>query len=325
MVTAGEACFESLVTRWAEGRRFINAYGPTEATVCATLTVCKPGGGNPTIGRPIPNTKAYPLSFYLQPVPVGVAGELCIHAPGLARGYLNRPDLTARKFVPDHLSGEFGRRLYRTGDLARYRPDGQIEYIGRIDHQVKLRGFRIELAEIETLLGAHPKVREAIVLINKLTANEQLTAYIITEGASDETRMKELRTILHQYLREKLPVHMIPTAFVFRDEFPVTPNGKVNRNALQKQTPAEQAGSEAFDPASLGPTEVILAEVFADVLRRKRVGIKSNFFEIGGHSLLATRVISRIRQTFNLEIPLRYLFESPTVEGLARAHRRSPP
>ena len=319
VVTAGEACTESLVNRWGAGRRFINAYGPTEATVCATLTICRPDGGKPMIGRPIPNAKAYLLSPYLQPVAIGVIGELCLHAIGLARGYLNRPDLTASKFVPDHLSGEHGQRIYRTGDLARYRTDGQIEYIGRIDHQVKLRGFRIELAEIESLLSTHPQIREAIVLIHERTTDKQLAAYLAPEETGlDDTRQKELRSELAHFLKDKLPDYMIPSIYVFRHAFPVSPNGKIDRDALKQQALFGETESEAPDnPTPRGPTEEILVDIFADVLHRKRVGVKSNFFELGGHSLLATQVISRIRQIFKLELPLRHLFESPTVEGLA--------
>ena len=211
LISAGEACSAELVERWADKRQFFNAYGPTEATVWATVAQCAVEGGAPQIGKPIQNARVYVLDSGLRPVPVGVPGELCIGGIGLARGYLNRPDLTAERFVPDPIGGEVGARLYKTGDLARYLPEGDIEFLGRIDNQVKLRGFRIELGEIEAVLGSHPTVREVAVQARQdAPGNKRLIAYVVA-AENHEPSVNELRG----YLKERLPDHMVPSAFIF--------------------------------------------------------------------------------------------------------------
>ena len=230
---------------------------------------------------------------------------------GLARGYVGRPDLTAEKFIPDPVSGEPGARLYNTGDLARYLPDGNIEFLGRSDYQVKIRGFRIELGEIEATLGQHPAVRQSIVLVQEGSGEKRLVAYVAAEAAGRPSA-NELR----RFLKDKLPEHMVPAVFVMLDAFPLTANGKVDRRALPMPDGRRPELDEAF-VACRTPTEELLAEIWSHVLGVERVGIYDNFFQLGGHSLLATQVVSRIREAFQVEIPLRSMFEAPTVAGLA--------
>jgi len=290
-----------------------NLYGPTEAAVDVTYWVCQRSSSLRTIpiGRPIANIQMYILDSRLEPVPVGVSGELHIGGIGLARGYLNRPELTAEKFIPDPFSQAPEARLYKTGDLARYRPDGAIEYLGRLDFQVKLRGFRIELGEIETVLKQHPSVREAVVVAREdAPGDRRLVAYVASVGES--VPAGELR----ENLKARLPAYMIPSAFVFIETFPLTPNGKLDRKAL----PAPEEPSPEPDGlyvAPRTPTEEALANIWREVLNLKQVGIHDNFFELGGHSLLATQVISRVRDAFELEITLGALFEAQTIDGLA--------
>ena len=288
-----------------------NLYGPTEAT--ANVTVARIGRGESvTIGRPVANVRTYILDSHLQPAPVGVAGELYAGGAGVSRGYLNRPDLTAAKFIPNPFSDEPGARLYKTGDLARYRPDGNIEFLGRIDDQVKLRGFRIELREIEAVLNQHPAVRQTVALVhNNLHGGKKLTAYVVPQQDGTPT-INDLRS----FLRSKLPEYMIPSAFLFLDALPLTANGKVDRRALPAPDQSRQELEKSFVPPRT-PVEQALAAIWAEVLKLDRVGIHDNFFELRGHSLLATRVVSRLRTAFGLEIPLRSLFEMPTVASLA--------
>ncbi len=250
-----------------------------------------------------------------EPAPTGVAGELYVGGAGLARGYLNRPELTAEKFVPDPFSKEPGARLYRTGDIVRYRPDGNLEYLGRADEQVKVRGFRIELGEIESALAAHPGVREAAVLAREDKPGEKrLTAYFVAESAANAPGVGELRA----HLSERLPDYMVPHDFVMLESLPLTPNGKVDRRALPAPDQARPLPGHPFvEPRD--ETERALAEIWQEVLGVERVGADDNFFELGGHSLLATQVVSRVRKAFNVELPLRSLFfEAPTVSRLAR-------
>jgi amino acid adenylation domain-containing protein len=287
-----------------------NFYGPTETT--ANATVCRVAAeGDISIGRPIANTKIYILDSHLQPVPVGVPGELHVGGDGLARGYLNRPELTAEKFIPNPFSDASGARLYKTGDLARYLPDGNIEFLGRIDHQVKIRGFRIELGEIETVLGKIPGIREAVVIVHEDEADKRLVTYVVASQDPIPTS-GELRS----FLKSKLPDYMIPSTFVFLDALPLTSNGKLDRRALPAPDHHSSELKETF-VAPRTPTEKTIAEIWAQTLRQELVGIHYNFFDLGGHSLLATRVISRVRQAFGIELPLRALFENPTVAGLA--------
>ena len=313
IITAGEACSADLVARWANGRQFFNAYGPTETTVCAAMFLAEPDGQvAPPIGKPLPNFKLYVLDANLEPVPIGVPGELCISSVALARGYWQQPDLTAEKFIPDPFSHVPGTRMYRSGDRVKYLPDGNIEFLGRIDHQVKLRGFRIELGEIESILSEHPLVQDAVVVVKQFQAgDDRLVAYLVLEPETD-LAANDLRN----YLRQQLPDYMLPAAFVFLPEFPLTPNGKVDRQALPEPTQTRaEAGQEYVAPRN--KTETQLAAICTDLLQVEQVGIDDNFFELGGHSLLATQFISRVRETFEVELPLRSLFEAPTFRQLA--------
>ncbi|HEY0079206.1 MAG TPA: amino acid adenylation domain-containing protein [Pyrinomonadaceae bacterium] len=299
------------------GVKVINGYGPTENTTftcCYPMTDASQVGQTVSIGRPIANTQIYVLDTEMQPVPVGIAGELFIGGDGLARDYLNRPELTAEKFVPHPFSEEAGARLYRTGDLVRYLPDGNVEFLGRRDNQVKVRGFRIELGEIETAIGAYAGVREAVVLAEGEDASDKhLTAYLVAEEG-DDLNVGDLRC----YLKEKLPDYMIPSAFVSLEQMPLTPNGKVDRRALPSLAESRlQVEAEFVAPRT--PTEEAIAFVWRDVLGSESVGVNDNFFELGGHSLSATQVVSRLREALQVELPLHTFFESPTVAGLAEA------
>ena len=297
--------------------RFANGYGPTETTTFASVHPVAVGelNGSVPIGRPIANTRAYVLDASLQPVPVGVAGELYLGGAGLARGYLGRPGLTAERFIPDPfgpaLGGEFGGRLYRTGDRVRWRTDGALDFLGRVDNQVKLRGHRVEPGEVEVVLGEHPAVRAAAVIVREdVPGEKRLVAYLVAEGAAPAT--SELR----RFLKERLPEFMVPAGFVVLDAFPVSPNGKLDRRALPAPD-RSTVGSEDVFVAPRNPIEELLATIWATVLRTDRVGIHSNFFELGGHSLMATQVISRIAASLGVELPLRSIFEAPTVAELA--------
>jgi acyl carrier protein len=243
---------------------------------------------------------------------VGVAGELHIGGDGLARGYLNRAELTAEKFITNPFSNDPQARLYKTGDLARYLPDGNIEFLGRIDNQVKIRGYRIELGEIESALGQHSAVREAVVLAREESPGDRrLVAYVVAASGSAASA-HELRS----FLQQKLPEYMIPSACVFLESLPLTPNGKIDSKFL----PAPDRNRDELEQAYVAPrspTEEILAGIWEEVLKLDRVGIHDNFFDLGGHSLLATQIISRLRVTLQMELPLRLLFENPTVSGLA--------
>ncbi|GEJ57771.1 hypothetical protein AMYX_25120 [Anaeromyxobacter diazotrophicus] len=310
VISAGEACTRELVERWAPGRRMWNAYGPTETTVCATMGPCSAEDARPpSIGKPIANARAYVLDARQRPVPVGVPGELCIGGVGVAQGYLHRPELTAERFLPDPF--EPGGRIYRTGDLARWRADGTIEFLGRIDQQVKVRGFRIEPAEVEAALRRHPAVRECLVLAREdRPGDARLVAYVgHGEGAAPSAA--ELKAAV----RAELPEHMLPTAYVCLAKLPLSPSGKVDRAAL----PAPEARSERAYVAPRTEVEEKLAGLCAGLLNVERVGVEDDFFELGGHSLLATQLLSRVREAFQVELPLRTLFERPTVADLASA------
>ncbi|HKP51511.1 MAG TPA: amino acid adenylation domain-containing protein [Chloroflexia bacterium] len=352
------------IQQLGSGCTLINGYGPTENTTftcCYPMTQSAQVGDSVSIGRPIANTQVYLLDRHLQPVPVGVAGELYIGGDGLARGYLNRPNLTAERFVPNpFLSAEFGvrsaewdeeakegskqkaegsnynphsagswampnsgtphleGRLYRTGDLARYLPDGRIEFLGRIDQQVKVRGFRIELGEIEAVLAQHPSVQDVVVTARErddAPGDKRLVAYVVGDsGQGQPSTPSELR----QYLKERLPEYMVPSAFVQMEKLPLTANGKVDRRAL----PAPELGRAEGDAeyvAPRNPVEETVAAIWVSVLGIERVGVHDSFFEVGGHSLAATQVVSRVREALRVELPLRRLFETPTIEGLAEA------
>jgi amino acid adenylation domain-containing protein len=292
----------------------VNLYGPTETTIDATWWRCEGGEATIPIGRPITGMRAWVLDASGQPVPPGVAGELHLGGVGLARGYLNRPELTAERFVPDPRSPKPGARLYRTGDRARWRADGVLEYLGRLDHQVKLRGMRVELGEVEAVLAGHPAVREAVVRVREDAAGDgYLTAWVVLRP---EARLD--RETLRHFLAEQLPVPMIPRAIVTLDALPLTPHGKLDRAALRD--PGEEdllrtAGHEA--PAS--PLEQELAQMWTELLGVTEIGRHDDFFVIGGHSLLAARLASRLRERLGVDVPLRRIFEAPVLADLAEA------
>jgi amino acid adenylation domain-containing protein len=288
-----------------------NVYGPTETTVWSTVYhVQDEVVGNIPIGRPIANTTVYVLDEHRQPVPVGVPGELYIGGHGVAIGYMNRPDLTAERFVENPFNDGLSDRLYRTGDLARFRQDGLLECLGRLDHQVKIRGFRIELGEIEALLNRHERVKEGIVHYHDDAQGVKfLVGYVV---ASADVSVAELR----QFLAAKLPDYMVPTAFVYLDAMPLTPNGKVDRKALP--APQQQEHGERVIVAPATETESIILQIWRDVIGVESISVEDDFFSIGGHSLMATQVVSRLRSWFNVKLPLRALFESPTIRNAAR-------
>jgi acyl carrier protein len=264
------------------------------------------------IGRPIANTQIYILDKQLNPVPIGVAGELHIGGDGLGRGYLHRPELTAEKFITNPFSNDPQARLYKTGDQARYLADGNIEFLGRIDDQVKIRGYRIELGEIESVLAQHPAIEQAVVLAREeRPGDKRLVAYVVGAPGSVPSA-NELRT----FLQQKLPEYMVPSAFVFLQEIPLSPNGKVDRRALPEPDRSRRELANVYrSPAT--STEETLAAIWREVLKLDRVGIDDDFFDLGGHSLLATQIVSRMCKAFSLEVPLRHFFESPTIAALA--------
>jgi amino acid adenylation domain-containing protein/non-ribosomal peptide synthase protein (TIGR01720 family) len=317
-VIGGEALTAEQLAFWRErgpATRLINEYGPTETVVgCCVYEVPKDASdsGAVSIGRPIANTRIYLLNDQLQPVPIGVAGEIYIAGEGVARGYLNRPELTAERFIPDTFSGEAGTRLYKTGDLARYLPDGNIYYLGRADSQVKFHGFRLELDEIRAALNQHSQIRESVAVISKdRNGNSLLVAYYVSRRELD---VSELRA----FLSEALVQQTIPNVFVHLRKLPLTLNGKVNYQSL----PPIDDSKHAVERNVVAPRtqiEEMLAGIWSRVLGKEQVGAQDNFFELGGHSLLATQVISRVREAFKIDLPLRTLFEKPTIAGLGES------
>jgi amino acid adenylation domain-containing protein len=300
------------------GAELCNLYGPTEASIDATFWPCRREANEKSvpIGRPVANTEVHVLDGHLQPVPLGVPGELYIGGQGLARGYWNRAELTAEKFLPDPFSAQQGARLYRTGDLVRYRPDGSIEFLGRIDHQVKMRGFRIELGEIESVLSRHPAVANALVMVREDAPGDQrLVAYIIPDHRAAEE--EELRT----FLKAQLPDYMVPSALLPLETFPLTPNGKVDRRALPMPGSIRTERETSY-AAPRDTLEIQLASIWQKVLGRERIGIKDNFFDVGGHSLLAVRLLAQIEKMAGKKLPLATLFQAPTIEQLAKILRQ---
>jgi len=292
-----------------------NMYGPTETTVWSTTyPVTDTSRHSIPIGRPLGNTQIYILDRNLNPVPIGVPGELHIGGDGVARGYLNRPDLTAERFIPDPFSNRPADRIYKTGDLARYLPNGNIDFLGRMDNQVKVRGFRIELGEIEAVLAQHPRIRQnvAVVYLDAVGVG-QLAAYIIPDSDA-VLDTAELRA----FLKKKLPDYMVPTLFVPMETFPQTPSGKVDRNALPAPTSDHSRAGDADYTAPRTPTEEALATIWSESLNIERVGVRDNFFDLGGHSLLAIRMFSKIDKKFSRQVPLGTLFQAPTIEQLAQ-------
>jgi amino acid adenylation domain-containing protein len=295
---------------------FYNVYGPTESTVDTTAACVNGDASTPHIGRPMENRQVYLLDRQGQPVPIGVSGELYIGGAGVARGYLNRPEVTAERFIKDPFSTDSQARLYKSGDLGRWRADGTLEYLGRNDSQVKIRGFRIELGEIEAQLVRHPTVREAVVLAREdIPGEKRLVAYLVPNGAHAPSA-----EALRAHAKETLPEYMVPSAFVVLERLPLTPNGKLDRRAL----PAPELDAyvtRQYEPPQ-GEVEEILAGIWQELLKVERVGRYDNFFELGGHSLLATRVISQLEHVLDVDVPIRVMFEQPTIEALGRCIER---
>jgi amino acid adenylation domain-containing protein len=316
---ASSAAYNSWLKSGGSRVRWINTYGPTEASVIATSyepDPSRPVPENLPIGRPIANTEIHILDASLQPVPVGTPGELHIGGPGLARGYLNRLEMTAAKFISHPFTSDPGARLYKTGDLARYLPDGQIEFIGRTDFQVKIRGYRIELGEIEAALEKCPGVRECVVIARDENDAKRLVGYIVASLERVPT-VAELRS----FLKQDLPEYMVPADFVFLKALPLTPNGKVDRKAL----PAPQSTSPSEGREFVAPRDAIetqLVKIWEQVLGKRPIGIRDNFFELGGHSLLAVRLMGRVEKAFGKELPLTALVQASTIEQFAELVRQ---
>ena len=328
VITGGEACSTELVAKWAKGRRFFNEYGPTEATVCTTVAECFEDGQKPSIGRPIANTQVYILDPHLQPVPIGIPGELHIAGVGLARGYLNHPDLTEKKFILNPFSDEPGTRLYKTGDLVRYLPNGKIEFLGRLDNQVKIRGYRIELGEIEALLAKHPAVGQAVVAVREdRPGDKRLVAYVVPERESIELSPelsenqqkvpKNFTQNLGHYLREQLPNYMVPDTFAILDALPQTPNGKIDRRALPVPDVFQPQSEETYVMPQT-EAERLIAEVWQELLPVEKVGIHDNFFHLGGHSLLVIKVQQKLQELLGQELSVVEIFQYPTIHSLAK-------
>jgi amino acid adenylation domain-containing protein len=294
--------------------RILNHYGPTETTVGVLtweVTETAPAGVTLPLGRPLQNTRAYVLDANLLPVPIGVPGELYIGGGNVTRGYLNQPDLTAEKFIPDPFSAEPGERLYKTGDMVRFLSEDSIEFLGRKDQQIKIRGYRIEPGEIEAQLELHPDVREAIVVPREDSSGQKRLVAYVAAGAPS-LQVGDLRS----HLADRLPEYMVPSSFVLLSALPRTPNGKIDRQALPE--PAEAEDTELF-VAPRTRVEEVLCRIWAELLGVEEVGIKNSFFDLGGHSLMAMQLLSRLRGIFQLELPLRVIFEAPTVAELATA------
>ncbi|MGB3534213.1 MAG: amino acid adenylation domain-containing protein [Microcoleaceae cyanobacterium] len=327
ILCGGEALEHFLAQQLLDNSQQVwNFYGPTETTIWSAIYQLNLNAISPekstyiSIGRPLANTQFYILDSNLQPVPIGVSGELYIAGFGVARGYLNRPQMTAEKFIPNPFSQDKTQdRLYKTGDLVRYLSDGNIEYMGRLDHQVKIRGFRIELGEIEAALNEHLEIREVVAVVNVDTsAEKRLIAYFIPENKTEKSVNSETLTPknLRHYLEQKLPSYMIPAVFVQLEAFPLTANQKIDRRALAAIEYQLPTLSQQIKPQT--PIEEIIAGIWQNVLNLQEIGVNENFFELGGHSLLATRVVSQIREVFKIEFPLRYLFDFSTITELAQ-------
>ena len=327
VITAGEQlritpAIAELFTRHS-GATLVNQYGPTETHVVTVFALAGPPAAWPTlppIGRPIANTRVYVLDAGLRPVPVGVVGELCVGGCQVARGYLNRPELTAQKFVPDPFSAEAGARLYRTGDRCRWLKEGVLEFLGRRDEQVKVRGFRVELGEIEAVLARHPAVQQAVVIGRATEGGITGLAAFVVGRPGAELAAKVLR----EHLQGQLPEHMVPSAFAVVARLPLTPNGKVDRRALVREAASE---ARPVRPVSVGPRDEIearLVTIWESVLGRRPVGVQDDFFELGGHSLLAMGLMREIEQCLGRSLPLASLFSAPTIEQFARLFSAAP-
>lgn len=311
LVVAGEACSQEVASHWAQGRRFINAYGPTETTVCVSLEQSTTGEC-PGIGRPIGNVQAYVLDQYLEPVPVGVIGELFVGGAGVTRGYAGQPGITAQRFVPDPFSNESGSRIYRTGDSVRLKENGLLEFIGRNDDQVKIRGYRIEPGEIEAALVMHPAIEQAAIIATEAEgAERKLIAYIVPSNQAVPDSLQ-----LREFLLQRLPDYMVPAAWIELKEMPLSANGKVDRKRLRGVTASHLKTPKIYEPPQ-SAVEMVLAEIWSELLSVTPIGIRDNFFDLGGHSLLGTLLTSRIGDLLAVELSLRNIFETPILQDLA--------
>ncbi|MCP4644451.1 MAG: amino acid adenylation domain-containing protein, partial [bacterium] len=312
VVSAGERCPADLAQTWVarDGLRFVNGYGPTENTVCTTMWVCSDHDDPVPIGRPIPNVRVYVLDETGHPVPQGAPGELCIGGAGLARGYLNRPDLTAERFIQNPLDDSSTSRLYRTGDWVRFRDDGALEYLGRTDGQIKVRGFRVELGEIESALRDAPAVKDAVASVTEGARGDgRLMVYIVSDGTPDVDALRA-------HLRRSLPEYMMPSGFAVLDRIPMTPSGKVDRAALPVRGEGQLLGTH-HGHEERTPIQETVAEIWGHVLETPPPGNHDNFFDLGGHSILSVHVIAQVKKRFGVDIPLPRFFAAPTVAGMA--------
>lgn len=317
MMVGGEACPADLPARWAAGRSMINAYGPTETTICTCVAVLQPDGTKPLIGRPCGDARFYILDGGMNPVPVGAVGQLHIGGPVVTRGYWGRPALTAASFVPDPFSNVPGSRLYRTGDLARFLADGSIDCLGRIDGQLKIRGVRIEPGEIEAVLLEDPSVREAAVLaVGDTSESRRLVAFVVPEGGGEA--MTGVPVELRERLRQRLPGYMVPAPIIPLDRLPLSTSGKIDRRALAIVAASEIAGGSGHRNATaLNETETAVARIWQDLLKLDGIGLESNFFDLGGHSLMLLNVQERLQADTGVQIDVTDLFKYPTVSALA--------
>ena len=318
VIIGGEKALPERVRAWkrvvGDAVRLVNSYGPTETTVAVTLSDVRDNESDAMrtvlIGRPIANTTAFVLDQFLQPVPIGVAGELHIGGAGVARGYIKQPELTAEKFIANPFRPVPGKRLYKTGDLVRYRPDGNLEFLGRVDNQIKIRGFRVELEEIEEALRSHASVSDCVVILREATdGDKRLVAYVV--AAKESVAISELRN----FLKTKLPSYMVPAAFEMIESLPLMPNGKIDRRALPEPNATGPEPDELFVPPRT-PLEAMLADAWREVLKIDQIGIHENFFDLGGHSLLAAKVVSTVRNILDIELCMVDVFEAPTIAGL---------
>ncbi len=315
LILAGETPSLDVVKRWSSNRELFNAYGPTEATVCATIGKWDPNQlpHRLSIGRPIANTQVYILDRHLQPVPVGITGEMYLGGVGIARCYHKKEDLTTQTFIPHPFAESSSKKLYKTGDLARYLPDGQIEFLGRRDRQVKIRGFRLEIREIEAMLNQHPQVLTGVVELIVEGEEKSLVAYVVSPGLETSD--------IRAYLRQYLPAYMIPSQFIKLDSLPLTANGKIDRGALPSPS-ITQSSADILQPRD--NLELELLNIWENVLRHRPISITDNFFEIGGHSLLAVRLMALIEERLGSILPLSTLFQEGSIENLATIIRSAP-
>ncbi len=309
---AGDICDQETMNYWEKGRIFFNAYGPTETTVCATIGMLGSDDLVNCIGKPLNNYKAYVLDHNLSPVPVGVMGELYVGGIGLARGYLNRPDLTVERFIVNPFSDDPAERIYKTGDLVRWLPDGRLEYIGRSDFQVQIRGFRVELGEIEEILSRHPVVKQVAVVAVGDDISKQLIAYYTQHDQHETAELSELR----KYLQTKVPDYMIPAAFICIEQMPLSPSGKIDKKSLPKLHETTMAAQNHY-VAPRNEIEISLVDIWSELFHYQKIGVRDDFFSLGGNSLLSIRMLARVKAIFASDISLTQFFQHPTIESIA--------